>query len=78
MCAKKKKMLYDVDKWLKPYKDAIDKRQKMILEAKEKLSKDGSLSKGMNNHMYYGLHRDGRGNWVFREWAPNATKIYLI
>jgi 1,4-alpha-glucan branching enzyme len=32
----------------------------------------------MNNHIYYGLHRDARGNWVFREWAPNATKIYLI
>ena len=78
MCAKKKKMLYDIDKWLKPYKDAIDKRQKMILDAKEKLSKDGSLSKGLNNHMYYGLHHDDQGNWVFREWAPNATKIYLI
>ena len=78
MCAKKKKMLYDTDKWLLPYKDAIDKRQKMILEAKERLSKDGSLSKGMNNHIYYGLHHDAQGNWVFREWAPNATKIYLI
>ena len=78
MCAKKKKMLYDTDKWLMPYKDAIDKRHKMILEAKEKLSVDGSLSKGMNNHIYYGLHRDAQGNWVFREWAPNATKIYLI
>jgi 1,4-alpha-glucan branching enzyme len=78
MCAKKKKMLYDTDKWLLPYKDAIDKRRKMILEAKERLSKDGSLSKGMNNHIYYGLHHDAQGNWVFREWAPNATKIYLI
>ena len=26
---------------------------------------------------YFGLHREGR-NWVFREWAPNATDIYLI
>ena len=27
--------------------------------------------------MYYGLHRTNEG-WVFREWAPNATAIYLL
>ena len=78
MCAKKKTMIYDSDEWLLPYKEAIDKRNEMILDLKEKLSVDGSLSKGMNNHIYYGLHRDQKGNWVFREWAPNATKIYII
>ena len=79
MCAKKKKeMIYDHDEWLVPYKEVIDRRNKMILELRDRLSVDGSLSKGMNNHMYYGLHHDAKGNWVFREFAPNATKIYLI
>ena len=79
MCAKKKqKMIYDFDKWLLPYKDVIDRRHKMIMDAKEKFSVDGSLSKGVNNHMFYGMHRTASGDWVFREWAPNATKIYLI
>ena len=78
MSAKRKKMIYDYDEWLLPYKDVIDRRHEMILETKERMSVDGSLSKGMNNHMYYGLHRDDKGNWVFREWAPNATKIYII
>ena len=78
MCARKKKMIYDDDKWLKPYKDVIDRRHEMILDLKERMSVDGSLSKGMNNHVYYGMHRNAEGNWVFREWAPNATKIYLI
>ena len=79
MCARKKKMMiYDHDKWLKPYKDVIDRRHEMILGLKERMSVDGSLSKGMNNHMFYGLHRNSEGNWVFREWAPNATKIYMI
>ena len=79
MCAKakKKKMIYDSDEWLEPFKDVIDRRHEMILEMKERMSVDGLLSKGMNNHMYYGLHKDEKGNWVFREWAPNATKIYL-
>ncbi len=71
-------MIYDADKWLKPYKDVIDRRHEMILALKDRLSVDGSLSKGMNNHVYYGLHRDAKGNWVLREWAPNATKIYQI
>ena len=79
MCAKKKKvMIYDHDEWLEPYKEVIDRRQKMILDLKDRFSVGGSLANGLNNHMYYGLHRNGQGNWVFREWAPNATKIYLI
>ena len=28
-------------------------------------------------HEYYGLHRTRRG-WVFREWAPNATSMWLV
>ena len=77
MCAKKKKeMIYDHDEWLEPYKEVIDRRHEMILDLKDRLSVGGSLAQGMNNHMYYGLHRNGQGNWVFREWAPNATKIY--
>lgn len=78
MCAKKKKMIYDNDEWLMPYKDAIDQRHEMIVQLKDRLSVDGSLSKAMNNHIYYGMHRDGKGNWIFREWAPNATKIYIV
>ena len=71
-------MIYDHDEWLLPYKDVIDRRHEMFLEVKERMSVDGLLSKGMNNHMYYGLHRDDKGNWIFREWAPNATKIYIV
>ena len=71
-------MIYDHDEWLEPYKEVIDRRHEMILEMKERMAVDGKLSKGMNNHMYYGLHRDAAGNWIFREWAPNATKIYII
>ena len=71
-------MIYDSDEWLLPFKDVIDRRHEMILEMKERMSVDGLLCKGMNNHMYYGLHKDDKGNWVFREWATNATKIYLV
>ena len=49
--AKKKKMIYDSDEWLLPFKDVIDRRHEMILDLKERMSVDGSLSKGMNNHV---------------------------
>ena len=51
MCAKKKKMIYDSDKWLMPYKDVIDRRHEMIMSLKDRYSVDGSLSKGINNHV---------------------------
>ena len=57
-------MIYDSDEWLLPYKDVIDRRHKMIMDFKERYSVDGSLSKGINNHVYYGMHRDAKGNWA--------------
>ncbi|MGN0189157.1 MAG: alpha-amylase family glycosyl hydrolase, partial [Candidatus Cryptobacteroides sp.] len=77
MTKTKAKMIYERDPWLAPYKKAVDARHERILAAKESLSSDGSLSAGINNHLYYGMHRTQDG-WVFREWAPNASKIYLI
>ena len=75
---RKKKKIYDFDSWLMPYKVAIDARVEKVKTEIEKLGESGSLAKAMNNHLYYGLHRDAEDNWIFREWAPNANKIYLI
>ena len=72
-----KKMIYDDDPWLEPYRDTIDGRHRKIAEAVSRISRSGKISGAVNNHLYYGLHRDGDG-WVFREWAPNAVRIYLI
>ena len=75
--------IYESDPWLKPFKTAIDERHERIAAAAEKLEKNAggsaahSVAHAANNHLYYGLHRTGTG-WVFREWAPNATRIYLI
>lgn len=72
------KKIYETDPYLAPYKEAIEKRHERILEERDKIAMDGSLADGLNNHLYYGLHRDADGSWVFREWAPNASRIYLI
>ena len=71
-----KKKIYDTDPWLEPYRGAIDARHEHILADRRKLAGDGPLSAAVNNHIYYPLHRED-GSWVIREWAPNATRIYL-
>ncbi|MBO6169349.1 MAG: alpha amylase C-terminal domain-containing protein [Bacteroidales bacterium] len=71
------KKIYQTDPWLEPFKDAIEARHSRILECRRKLAGDGPLSNAVNNHLYYGLHHDDEG-WVLREWAPNASRIYLI
>ncbi len=71
------KKIYETDPWLEPWKGAIDARHERILSEKRKLCGERSLSDSVNNHLYYGLHRDADG-WVLREWAPNASRIYLI
>lgn len=69
--------IYKKDKFLAPYKDIIERRNALVLQKKRQMAGDGRLSDAVNNHLYYVLHRDSRG-WVFREWAPNATRIWLI
>lgn len=77
---KKTKWIYDTDPYLKPFQAAIEARHKRILEAAEKITGSGpeDLATCVNNHLYYGLHKCQDGSWVIREWAPNASRIYLI
>ena len=70
--------IYRTDPYLAPFREAIEARHARILEARDRFAAGGSLSRGINNHLYYGLHRDSDGSWIFREWAPNATRIYLM
>ena len=70
-------MIYETDPWLEPFRGAIDARHQNILATRQKLAGKGKLSKAVNNHLYYPLHKEGN-SWVIREWAPGANRIYLI
>ncbi|MEE3375816.1 MAG: alpha-amylase family glycosyl hydrolase, partial [Candidatus Cryptobacteroides sp.] len=70
--------IYETDPWLMPYKDAIDARHEHIWQTLRHIAGDGKLKDAVNNHMFYGLHKCEDGSWVFREYAPNANKIFLI
>ena len=65
------------DEWLNPFEAAIQGRHDHALyKLNELTSGKGSLSDFADGHLYFGLHRTSR-QWVLREWAPNATEIYL-
>ena len=72
------KKIFETDPYLAPYREAIEARHARIEGMRRHIAGDGLLKDAVNNHMYYGLHKCADGSWVFREWAPNATKIYLI
>jgi len=66
------------DPLLQPYQDAIYGRYEYFLSIENKITGGNlSLSDFATGYLYFGLHRLTDG-WVFREWAPNATAIYLI
>ncbi|MGN0211034.1 MAG: 1,4-alpha-glucan-branching enzyme, partial [Muribaculaceae bacterium] len=67
------------DPWLEPFADAINGRHNDVINVEQRLTQEsGSLSEFANAHRYFGLHKYDDGQWVFREWAPNATAITLI
>ena len=66
------------DPYLGPYAEIIRKRSEQAAQRAATLAKTpGSLAEFACAHEYYGLHKADRG-WVFREWAPHATSIWLV
>ena len=67
------------DPWLEPFADAINGRHQHAIDKENELTGGGkkTLADFATGHLYFGLHRTKDG-WIFREWAPNATQIFLI
>ena len=72
------KILKD-DVYLKPFELAIMGRHDYAIQKEQELlGKDNKcLSDFASGYLYFGVHKIKR-SWVFREWAPNATELYLI
>lgn len=69
--------IYKKDRYLEQYKDVIERRNSAVLRKKKEIAGDGKLSLAVNGSLYYCLHREG-DCYAFREWAPNASRIYVI
>ena len=66
------------DIFLRPFEGAIRGRAKRAEDRiRELTGGKQSLGDWANAHNYFGLRREKRG-WVFREWAPKATSMWLI
>jgi 1,4-alpha-glucan branching enzyme len=68
-----------IDQWLAPYHDKIVGRLDYIAKYKKRLLSDGNqtMAKFSLGHLHFGLHQTFDG-WEYRDWAPHATKIYLV
>jgi 1,4-alpha-glucan branching enzyme len=66
------------DPWLEPYSQKINDRHVRAIRKEQELTRDfPTLKEFASGHLYFGLHRK-HDSWIFREWAPNAEKIFLI
>jgi len=72
------KRLLRQDPYLSPYADILLRRIRAVEETAHRLTGGKtSLAEFASGHEYFGLHRTSSG-WVFREWAPNATAMFLV
>lgn len=69
--------LVDLDPWLKPHLPVIERRRAYVEGKTKQLLGTTSLPEFALGHLYFGLHRTPSG-WVFREWAPYASRLYLV
>ncbi|GBC60307.1 1,4-alpha-glucan branching protein [Desulfonema ishimotonii] len=66
------------DSYLRPYREIIENRMRRVRETEKRLtSGETGLADFASGHEYFGLHYR-EGQWIFREWAPNATGLFLI
>ncbi len=64
------------DPYLAPFKTVIRSRCEKARADLDILKGGRSWHKIARYHNFFGLHRENSG-WIFREWAPNATAIYI-
>ena len=67
------------DPYLAEYAPAIEGRHQNVLNKMNELTNGGkqTLSDFASGYLYFGLHKTETG-WVLREWAPNATAIFVV
>ena len=68
-----------LDPWLSPFRDALRSRyshaQRWIKTINET---EGGLEKFSKGYEKFGFQVQSNGDTIYREWAPNATKAFLI
>ena len=71
------KTLVDLDQWLAPHKSTIQAREKYISSKLKTVLSGKTPAEFAMGFLHFGLRKTDVG-WTFREWAPNATQIFLV
>jgi 1,4-alpha-glucan branching enzyme len=70
------------DPYLAPFEDHIARRLGKTEHTLVRLTRGKrSLADFASGHEYFGLHWETKGSqnrWLLREWAPNASAVYLV
>jgi len=70
--------IFDFDSQLNVFSKTINRRhEQTFIKELEFTDAKKKLSDCFNSYLYYGLHKE-KNVWVFREYAPNATSIFLL
>lgn len=72
-----KKTLVELDPWLAPHEDVINAREAYVSSTLKKVLDGKSPAEFALGFHHFGLHHAQDG-WIFREWAPNATRLVLV
>ncbi len=64
------------DPYLRPYANAIQGRYDYALRKEQEITNGTPLKDWADGYLYFGLHHVKK-TWILREWAPNATAIYI-
>lgn len=65
------------DPWLSAWQPTIIGWQRQFEAKMKELNGEGGLVDFATGYLYFGLHKFETG-WVIREWAPNATDVFLV
>ncbi len=65
------------DGWLAPHFPALAARQQRAQALAQRLTGGVSLWDWATGHQWFGLQRGAAGDWIYRDWAPNATELWL-
>ena len=68
--------LVERDPYLQPYEGALQGRYDYAVNKEKEITGGQPLAEWATGYLYFGLHHTDKG-WVLREWAPNATAIYI-
>ncbi len=69
--------ILEIDPFLKPFEKDLILRMDRYEKKKKEILKGTTLKKFSSAYNYYGFHKV-EGGYIYREWAPNAEKLFLM